>query len=64
MAFKGPHFGFAGVKVRAPKLLGFKHHGLGFGHGGGFHSSGYEHHEYHESHHSGGSFGGGGWLGK
>ncbi|XP_065354601.1 glycine-rich protein [Calliphora vicina] len=76
VAFKGPHFAFAGVKVRTPKLLGLKHHGLGFGHGlggghghkgfggGGFHSSGYEHHEYHESHHSGGSFGGGGWLGK
>ena len=73
VAFKGPHFGFAGVKVRTPKLLGLKHgfghgfgHGLGGGHihGGGFHSSGYEHHEYHESHHSSGGFGGGAWLGK
>ncbi|KAI8129382.1 hypothetical protein FF38_04394 [Lucilia cuprina] len=75
VAFKGPHAGFVGLKVRTPKLLGFKKHGLGFGHGlggfgghghkgfggGGFHSSGYEHHEYH---HSGGSFGGGGWFGK
>lgn len=74
VAFKGPHFGFAGVKIRTPKLLGLKHgfgHGLGGGHlhhggfgGGGFHSSGYEHHEYHESHHSGGNFGGGAWWGK
>lgn len=68
VAFKGPHFGFAGIKVKVPKLFRFKHHhGLGqggFG-GAGFHSSSYEHHQYHESHHhSGGSFGGGGWFGK
>ncbi|XP_023171028.2 keratin, type II cytoskeletal 1 [Drosophila hydei] len=78
-AFKGPHAGFVGLKVRTPKLLGLKHalsgHGGGFGGGigggigfgggfGGGHSGGYHHEEYHhESHYSSGGSYGGGGFG-
>ncbi|XP_017844692.1 glycine-rich protein 2 [Drosophila busckii] len=71
-AFKGPHAGFIGLKVRTPKLLGLKHAlgggGGGFG-GGGFGGGhaiggfggghgGYEHHEEYHHHESHYSSGG------
>ncbi|XP_068158097.1 pupal cuticle protein Edg-91 [Drosophila tropicalis] len=77
LAFKGPHAGFVGLKVRTPKLLGLKHGLLGGGHslGGGFGggigggvgfgggSSGYEHHEYHHESHHESHYGGGSYGG-